>query len=36
VLNKLRALTGFEPAWTLSDTLNDLIERRRANNLRAA
>jgi UDP-glucose 4-epimerase len=29
-LNKLRALTGFAPKWTLSDTLDDLIERERA------
>lgn len=35
-LNKLRALTGFDPVWTLSDTLNDLIERQRAQRLRAA
>lgn len=36
VLNKLRALTGFEPVWKLSDTLDDLIEKERAKNLRAA
>ena len=36
MLNKLRALTGFEPAWTLNDTLDDLIERARAKTLRAA
>jgi UDP-glucose 4-epimerase len=27
VLNKLRALTGFEPEWTLNQTLDDLIEK---------
>jgi len=36
VLNKLRALTGFEPEWTLSETLDDLTERERAKNLRVA
>ena len=36
MLNKLRALTGFEPAWQLSATLNDLIERAHAKNLQAA
>jgi UDP-glucose 4-epimerase len=36
VLNKLRALTGFEPVWTLSNTLDDLIEKARARTLRAA
>jgi len=36
VLDKLRALTGFAPEWTLSDTLDDLIERERAKNLRFA
>ena len=35
-LNKLRTLTAFEPEWTLSDTLDDLIERARAKNLRVA
>lgn len=35
-LNKLRALTGFEPEWTLSDTLDDLIERVQKTNLRVA
>ena len=35
-LNKLRALTGFAPEWTLSDTLDDLIERECAKNLRVA
>lgn len=36
VLNKLRALTGFSPEWTLNDTLDDLIERERAKNRRVA
>jgi len=27
VLNKLRALTCFIPAWTLEETLDDLIQR---------
>jgi UDP-glucose 4-epimerase len=36
VLNKLHALTGFTPEWTLTDTLDDLIERERTKNLRAA
>src|SRR5512143_1533905 len=36
VLNKLRALTGFEPVWTLNNTIDDLIERARAKTLRAA
>jgi UDP-glucose 4-epimerase len=27
VLNKLRALTGFEPEWTLNASLDDLIEK---------
>jgi len=36
VLNKLRALTGFVPEWKLRDTLDDLIERERAKNRRAA
>lgn len=36
VLNKLRALTGFIPEWGLRDTLDDLIERERAKNRRAA
>jgi UDP-glucose 4-epimerase len=36
LLNKLRALTGFTPRWTLADTLDDLIERERARHLRAA
>jgi UDP-glucose 4-epimerase len=36
VLNKLRALTGFAPEWTLNDTLDDLIENERAKILRVA
>jgi UDP-glucose 4-epimerase len=36
VLNKLRALTGFTPAWKLNETLDDLIQRECAKNLRAA
>lgn len=36
VLNKLKALTGFMPEWGLRDTLDDLIERERAKNRRAA
>jgi UDP-glucose 4-epimerase len=36
VLDKLRALTGFEPVWKLSDTLDDLIERERSRTLRVA
>lgn len=36
VLNKLRALTGFEPVWALNDTLDDLIEKARVKTLRAA
>ena len=36
VLNKLRALTGFTPAWKLDETLDDLIQRECARNLRAA
>jgi len=35
-LNKLRALTGFTPRWTLSDTLDDLIESECAKNLLVA
>jgi len=35
-LNKLRALTGFTPEWTLGDTLDELIEIERARNLRVA
>lgn len=30
ILNKLRALTGFEPKWTLVDTIDDLIRRERS------
>jgi len=29
VLDKLRALTGFAPQWSLNDTLDDLIKRER-------
>lgn len=36
VLNKLRALTGFEPEWRLDDTLDDLIAREFAAQRRAA
>jgi UDP-glucose 4-epimerase len=36
VLNKLHALTCFIPAWTLEETLDDLIQRECARNLRAA
>jgi UDP-glucose 4-epimerase len=36
VLNKLRALTGFQPEWTLNETLDDLIERECTKNLRVA
>ncbi|MBI5460553.1 MAG: NAD-dependent epimerase/dehydratase family protein [Gammaproteobacteria bacterium] len=36
VLDKLRTLTGFTPEWTLTDTLNDLIERECAKNLYVA
>jgi UDP-glucose 4-epimerase len=36
VLNKLRALTGFEPEWGLNDTLDDLIERESAKIRRVA
>lgn len=36
ILNKLKALTGFEPEWALTETLDDLIERARARNLRVA
>ena len=36
MLNKLRALTGFTPEWTLNETLDDLIQRECANNRRAA
>jgi len=35
-LNKLRALTGFAPKWLLSETLDDLVDRARAKNLRVA
>ena len=35
-LNKLRALTGFAPVWSLDDTLDDLIDRERVKNLRVA
>lgn len=35
-LNKLRALTGFAPEWSLSNTLDDLIERECAKNLHVA
>jgi len=35
-LNKLCALTGFSPQWTLADTLDDLIENERVKNLRVA
>lgn len=35
-LNKLKALTGFEPAWRLDDTLDDLIARERERNRRVA
>lgn len=35
-LNKLKALTGFEPAWRLDDTLDDLIQRARAKVRRVA
>ena len=35
-LNKLRALTGFSPEWTLVDTLDDLTARESAKNRRAA
>lgn len=35
-LNKLRALTGFAPEWSLDDTLDNLIERECAKNLRVA
>ena len=36
VLNKLRALTGFAPQWTLTETLNDLIARECEKKLRVA
>ncbi|MBI3431536.1 MAG: GDP-mannose 4,6-dehydratase [Hydrogenophilales bacterium] len=36
VLNKLRALTGFAPQWTLTETLSDLIARECAKKLRVA
>ena len=36
LLNKLRALTGFTPAWKLDETLDDLIQRGCRKNLRAA
>ena len=36
VLNKLRALTGFEPEWHLNETLDDLVARESAKNRRAA
>lgn len=36
VVNKLRALTAFTPAWSLVDSLDDLIERARGRGLRAA
>jgi UDP-glucose 4-epimerase len=36
VLNKLRALTGFTPEWTLNETLDDLIQRECAINRRVA
>ncbi len=36
VLDKLRALTGFAPEWTLAETLDDLIERERGKNRRVA
>lgn len=36
VLNKLRALTCFTPTWTLEETLDNLIQRECARNLRAA
>jgi UDP-glucose 4-epimerase len=35
-LNKLRALTGFTPEWTLVDTLGDLTERESAKIRRVA
>jgi UDP-glucose 4-epimerase len=36
VLNKLKALTGFEPEWRLSDTLDELIARASAKLRRVA
>jgi UDP-glucose 4-epimerase len=36
VLNKLQALTGFAPEWTLNDTLDDLIKRESTKILRVA
>jgi UDP-glucose 4-epimerase len=36
VLNKLKALTGFEPEWRLSDTLDELIARESAKLRRVA
>jgi UDP-glucose 4-epimerase len=36
VLDKLRSLTGFAPQWTLTDTLDDLIEKERVKCLCAA
>ncbi|MBU1394732.1 MAG: GDP-mannose 4,6-dehydratase [Gammaproteobacteria bacterium] len=36
VLNKLKALTGFEPVWDLDNTLDDLIERASAKIRRVA
>lgn len=36
VLDKLKALTGFEPKWKLADTLDDLIARTRKKQLQAA
>ncbi len=36
ILNKLRALTDFEPTWRLNDTLDDLIAREREQNRRVA
>jgi len=36
VLNKLKALTGFEPVWGLDNTLDDLIERASAKIRRVA
>ncbi|HEX7971057.1 MAG TPA: NAD-dependent epimerase/dehydratase family protein [Thiobacillus sp.] len=36
VLNKLKALTGFAPEWTLAETLDDLIKRESEKILRVA
>jgi UDP-glucose 4-epimerase len=36
ILDKLKALTGFRPKWSLDDTIRDLIENEERRRLQVA